>query len=168
MAAPTSRPSPTPTDPAAGRDATKEEHARPGGPAFWVGLVVGGAVMGYAVWGILEDRADTNPAALARWVIGADLLHDLLLAPIVTVVALALGRVLPDRARAPVTAAMALSGLVVLFSWPLLRGYGRHPLNGSALPRSYGPDVALVVGLVWLIALVAVAGRLVRDRGSEP
>jgi len=134
-----------------------------GGAVFWVGLVVGGAVMAYAVWGMVDQYDAANPPALARWLIGGALLHDLLLAPIVTVVGLVLARLLPRRARGTVLAATALSVLVIVFSIPMVRGFGARPGNPSALPLDYGRNVALVVGAVWVVAAVVVALRWRRE-----
>ena len=134
----------------------------PGGRWFWLGLVVGWAVMAYAVWGIFIDHDATNPTGLARWVLGGALAHDLLLAPAVLLLGAVLARWLPGSVRGPITGALALSGIVVLFAFPLVRGYGRHELNPSTLPLDYGTNVAVVVGLIWIAALAIIVVRSAR------
>ena len=66
--------------------------------------------------------------------------------------------------------AAAFSAIVVLFSWPVLRGYGRHPGNSSTLPRNYTAGVAWVIGGVWVVTLVLIGFRALRrgrmDRGE--
>ena len=136
------------------------------GPAFLVGCVVGGALMTYGVWGVLHELGPGNPFKLATWVVGLDLVHDLLLAPALVVLGLALGRVLPPRWRGPVRAAAATTGLVLLFSVPLLTGWGRHPDNSSTLPLDYGRSVVVVTVVIWLTALAVVAMRARRARSS--
>src|SRR4051812_11876992 len=101
-------------------DATAEaraDHER--GAGFWVGLVVGGILMAYGVRGVLMDLGPGNPRKLATWVVGLDLVHDLLVAPVLVVVGLAISRALPRAASGPVRAATALSAIVVVFSIPL-------------------------------------------------
>lgn len=144
-----------------------DEQPRSYGATFWVGLVVGWSVIGFAVVGImnsvwLRDR----PAKVATWVIGGLVVHDALLAPVVTIAALLLGRLLPRWLRGPISAALVLSGLVLVFSYPLLRGFGRRDANPSILPLDYGRNVAIVLALVWLTALAFVGVRLVRRSRS--
>jgi hypothetical protein len=139
------------------------------GPLFWTGLVVGWSVIGFAIVGIsnsvwLKDR----PAKLAVWVLGGLVVHDAIVASTVTAVGLVLTRLLPRSARGPITGAVALSGLVVPFSYPLWRGFGRRQSNTSILPLDYGRNVAIVVALIWLTTTTIVVGRLVRgDRARS-
>jgi hypothetical protein len=133
------------------------------GPLFWTGLLVGWSVMGFAVVGIsnsvwLKDR----PVELAVWVLGGLVVHDALLASSVTIIGLLLARLLPRWLRGPVAGAVALSGLVLLFSYPLLRGFGRRESNRSILPLDYDRNVAIVLALIWLAAAAVVVARLVR------
>jgi hypothetical protein len=136
---------------------------RPSRIGFWIGLVIGGAVIVYGVRGALDGLGPGNPTRLAIWVIGLDLAHDLILAPAVVIVGLLLGRLLPDRLRGPVRTAAALSGLVVLFSWPLIRAFGRRPGNSSTLPLDYAHSVLIVLAAIWLIAAAVVAVRARRS-----
>ncbi len=138
--------------------------AGPRGWWFWSGLVLGWGVMAYAVRGALMDSGGTNPSQLVRWVIGGALLHDLLVAPIVTGIAVLLAWRAPAWWGRPVAAAAAVTAIVVLFSWPVLRGYGRHPGNSSTLPRNYGAGLAWVLGAVWLVTAAVVVVRAVRRR----
>ena len=143
----------------------------PGGWLFWIGLTLGWGVMAYAVRGALMDSGGTNPSQLVRWVIGGALVHDLLIAPIVTGVALLLAWRAPRWWGRPVAAASAFTAILVLFSWPVLRGYGRHPGNSSTLPRNYTAGLAVVLGAVWVATLAVVGFRAVRRRqagGEEP
>lgn len=140
-----------------------DEPPRSYGATFWVGLVVGWSVIAFAFVGIansvwLRDR----PAKVATWVIGGLVVHDALLAPVVTVVALLLGRLLPRWLRGPISAALVLSGLVLVFSYPLLRAFGRRAANPSILPLDYGRNVVVVLAIVWVAALAVVGVRLVR------
>jgi len=144
--------------------------AHPRGPSrvgFWIGLTIGGAVMAYGVRGALDGLGTGNPTKLAVWVVGLDLAHDLVLAPIVVIVGLLLGRLLPVRLRGPVRTAAAMSGLVVLFSWPLIRAFGRRPGNSSTLPLNYAHSVAIVLAAIWLTAAIVVGIRWRRSSVAD-
>lgn len=136
----------------------------PGGWFFWIGLTVGWGVIAYAVRGALMDSGGTNPSQLVRWVVGGALVHDLVLAPIVTGIALLLAWRAPAWWGRPIGAASALTAIVVLFSWPVLRGYGRHPGNSSTLPRDYAVGLGWILGVVWVVTLAVIGFRAVRRR----
>ena len=134
------------------------------GATFWVGLVIGGSIMAYAVWGAVQAFSVDEQVGLARWLAGSAVLHDAVLAPIVTVGGLLLAWILPRPARGPILGAAAMSGIVVLFSWPALRGYGRRAANPSLLPHDYGRNVAVVLGAIWAVAVALVVVRVVREK----
>lgn len=136
----------------------------PGGWWFWVGLVVGWATMAFGLRGVLDDHDATNPAGLARWVLGGAVAHDAVVAPLVLLVGTWLGRWLPASVRGPVRGALVLTAIVVVYSYPLLRGFGRRELNASTLPGDYPTSVAMVVGLIWSASAALVALRALRRR----
>ena len=51
---------------------------------------------------------------------------------------------------------------MLVFSYPLLRGYGRHPLNSSTLPLDYTTNVIIVIAAIWIIAIVVIVVRTLR------
>ena len=129
---------------------------RPAGPRFWISATVGWAAIGWGVFGIFSNRLDTRPANLAKFVVGGALLHDLLVAPIVILAGVLVARAVPARARGPVQAALVVSGIVALFSWPLVRAYGLAANNPTSLPHNYGLNLLIVLGVVWAVAAAAV------------
>jgi len=134
------------------------------GLAFWSGLVVGAAVMTYGVVGLLGASAATQPDDLARFFIGAGVVHDAVLAPVVVVVGWLLARALPPWVRPPVWFALAATGVLVAFSWPLVRGWGRRDANPSLLPFDYGRNLVVAVAVIWGVALADVVRRTVQQR----
>jgi hypothetical protein len=134
----------------------------PAGPLFWVSAAAGWAVIAVGLRGIFTNSLDTRPANLARFVVAGALLHDLLVAPVVIVLAVALARNVPRRARAAVQAALAVSGIVTLFSYPLVRAYGLATHNPTSLPHNYAANLLVVLGVVWAVA-AAVAVRQIRS-----
>jgi hypothetical protein len=144
--------------------APHDERRQP--PARWFvpALVVGWALIGVGVWSALQNTADANPGALLKLVVGFDLLHDLVFAPLLVGAAWLIARLLPEPARGPCRVAGALTVLIVLFSRPLVAGYGRRPTNSSALPHDYGHTVLLLLVAVWTLTLVFIAVRALRRR----
>ncbi len=134
----------------------------PSGKAFWACLAAGWAVMAFGLRGVLQNSTATHPANLSAWFFGSGLLHDLLLAPAVFLIAVVLGRLVPARARAIVQAGLIVSAVVILVAIPLILGPGK-PGNPSALPRNYPVGLSIVVGTVWAAtALLFLVGRIRR------
>ncbi len=135
--------------------------------AFWGGMVLGWAIMGFGLAGLLGDAEDTHPGDLVRWFVGGALAHDALLAPLVCAGGWLLARSVPRAVRAPVAGGLVVSAAVVLYAWPFVRGYGLRPDNPSALPLDYATGVAVVLAAVWL-ACGALAVRCWRRGRSSP
>lgn len=129
---------------------------RPAGPRFWITAAVGWAVIGWGVFGIFSNSLDTRPGNLAKFVVGGALLHDLLIAPVLILAGVLVARAVPARARGPVQAALVVSGIVALFAWPLVRGYGLAANNPTSLPHNYGLNLLVVLGVVWAVAAAAI------------
>jgi hypothetical protein len=140
---------------------TDDAH-HPAGPLFWISAAAGWAVIAWGLRGIFVHSLDTRPANLAKFVVGGALLHDLLVAPLVIGAGLLVARAVPGRARAVVQAALAVSGIVALFSYPLVRAYGLAANNPTSLPHNYTANLLVVLGLVWAGAAGLVLLRLRR------
>ena len=139
-------------------DTAHDEHRA--GPLFWISAVVGWAVIGWGLRGIFQHSLDTRPSNLAKFVVGGALLHDLLVAPLLIVVGLAITRAVPGRARAVVQGALAVTGIVALFSYPLVRAYGLAAHNPTSLPHNYTANLLIVLGVVLAVAAGLVIARL--------
>ncbi len=131
-----------------------------------VGVIVGLPLLVVGVVGAVADGDRTKPFELARWVVGADLAHDLVLAPVVVGVSWLVGRIVPPVARGPVRWAAATTGVLCLIAWPFVRGYGRNETVPSLLDRNYATGLAAYVAAIWFLALIWIAVR--RARHSAP
>jgi hypothetical protein len=140
-----------------------EPERRLGGPLFWMTAVAGWCVIAYGVRGLLQHHVDTRPADLAKFFVGGALLHDLVFAPLVLLAGVLLARTVRGRARSVVQAALVISCVVALFSYPLVRNYAKVLHNPSSLPHDYAANLAAVLGVVWGIAVIwSLAAVLVR------
>ncbi len=127
-----------------------------GGAWFWIGAVVGIAIMAFGVKGLLDAAPSTQPHQVGLSLLGLDLLHDAIVAPIVCFGGLLLTRFLPDRIRVPVRAGLFATAIVILVGWAALRGYGRAqvPDNPTVDPLHYGTAVLTVLAVVWVAVTI--------------
>ena len=133
------------------------------GPLFWISAAVGWVVIGWGLRGALQHRIDTRPAELARFFVGGAVIHDLIFAPVVLVAGVAVARLAPRRWRSYVQAALIISGLLVLFTYPEVRDYARVLHNPTSLPHNYTQNLLVVIAAVWVITALVAAGATFRD-----
>ncbi len=145
--------------------------AGPREPLSWPARALALGGWGVVVIGVLGVLARISHFAfsvpwreVAEWFIFSTLFHDLIVAPVVTVAALGVGRLRPRLARAPVAVGLIVSGSLVAVSYPRLRGYGESAANPSILPGNAARDLAVVLAVVWAAVIASVVYRLVKDR----
>ena len=136
----------------------------PTGATFWIGAVTGIGIMAFGLRGLFMNAGATRPTEFAKWFIGGDLLHDLVIAPLVVLVGVLVARLLPRPWRWPVQAGLVATAIVLAVGWAPLRGYGRAnaPGNATVQPLDYSTAVATVVGVVWAIVAIWLAAMAVR------
>jgi hypothetical protein len=140
-----------------------EEHGR----LFWASLVIGWTAIGFGVVSVLDHAGTTHPLAFTAYLLGALAAHDFVLIPVVLGFGIVVGRRIPARVRGPFLAAMVVSGVLVLASYPELGGFGRLAGNPSLLPRDYAAGLSLALTVVWAATAVLVAGRIRRRRHTR-
>jgi hypothetical protein len=136
-----------------------EPSVEPGGAGFWIGAVIGIGIMVFGAMGLLDASPATRPGQVIFGLVGLDLLHDALVAPLACAIGLVLTRLLPARMRAPIRAGLFASAVVILVGWAAWRGYGRDsvPDNPTVDPLDYGSAVLTVLAMVWGAVAVWVA-----------
>ena len=132
----------------------------PRGRFFWPLVVVGWGIMTGGVLGLLRNGGRTHPPELATWLVGSAVVHDALIAPAVLAVGLLVARLAPVRVRRFLQAGLAITGMLVLATFPFVGGFGKRPGNPSALPLDYGRGLLVVLCSVWLV-VAALATRAV-------
>ncbi len=135
-----------------------------------VGLACGIPLMAVGILNFAANFNATDFRSFLRYYIGGDIVHDLIVAPIVAVIGIVVIRRAPAIARAPLRAALFGSAVVVAVAWPALRGYGRlrTPDNASVQPLNYATAVATVVGVVWVISALWLSVIWLRERRRLP
>jgi len=132
-----------------------------------IGTVIGVPMLAFGIWGTFSDSSATHPFELARWVIASDLVHDLIAAPIIVTIAWFVGRFAPATIRNPLRWGLGASGVLFLYAWPFLRGYGRNPAVASLLNRNYATGLAVYLVIVWFVALVWASANVLRQRSAS-
>lgn len=146
-----------------------DEHD-PSGPLFWTAAAIGLALVAFGLVGLLRA---VDGEALRSWatLLAAGLVvHDAILAPLVTLVGLLLARLLPRWARPPLLAGLVVSAIVLVVAFPLVwPEHTRLANNRSLLPGDYDRALLLVLAAVWLVALslCATAWRARRRRAAR-
>jgi hypothetical protein len=128
------------------------------GIAFWSLGILGWAAIGYATWGVIVHPGATDPPNFAVWFLGAAVVHDLVVAPVVLVVGLALVRTV-RRGRAALQVAIICSATLCLFSLPVLLGLGGLRDNATLLPRNETLGLVAALAVVWATTAAVVLGR---------
>lgn len=129
---------------------------------FWIALPAGAALMAFGAIGLVGDSSVSASTDVAVWLVGADVAHDFVLAPVACLVGAAVARFLPRWCRAPVQAALLTTGVLLIVVYPALRGFGRDtvPDNPSVQPLDYTTSTLTVLAIVWAAAAVWAALRL--------
>jgi hypothetical protein len=127
---------------------------------FWLGAAAGLAFIAAGLRGLLHDRAATQPSDLMKWLLGAGIVHDAVIAPIVVLAAWITGRAIPARARTPIRLGLAATALLIVLTWPLVQGWGRRTANPSALPLDYGRNLISTLAVLWAVVIVFAVVRL--------
>src|SRR5947209_3825733 len=94
---------------------------------------LGLAVMGIGLAILLTDPYIRDPLAVGRWLVGAVLLHDGVLVPLVLAIGAGL-RVLP--LRGPLRGGLIIAGALTAVALPMILAPGT-PANPSVLPLDY-------------------------------
>ncbi len=138
---------------------TRPDHQDPPALLFWPAALLGAAVVAYGLlrWAPWDSRS-IDIGTYVRWTIGLAVVHDLVFAPLVGLVGYGIARLVPPTYKATVQGAAIVAGVVILFSIPFVRGWGRNA-NTSALPRNYAEGLTIILVLIGIVTV----GLLVRD-----
>ncbi|MFD5321350.1 hypothetical protein [Streptomyces sp. NPDC127098] len=131
--------------------------------ARWLLGAVGALSMAAGARMLLGQPA---PTGVVRWLAGAVVLHDVVLAPLVLAVGLLVRRLRGHGVRGVVRGGLMVAGCVTLAALPPLLRPGQ-PANPTVLPLDYGRNVLLLVTVTGVVTLVLAAlARSRRQRAS--
>jgi hypothetical protein len=133
------------------------------------GLAVGVPLMLVGIIGLLQHTDATPPSSYLRFLVGGNLLNDLVVAPIAALIGVLLIRRAPAITRGPLRAALFGTAVVVALAWPALRGYGRDraPDNTTVQPLNYATAVETVIVVVCIVSALWLAIALLHTRRTR-
>ncbi|MFD0822449.1 hypothetical protein ACFQ0D_29955 [Micromonospora zhanjiangensis] len=125
-------------------------------------VLLGAAVAGY---GLLLARPELP--AMAGWLVAGPVLHDLLVAPLVGFVGLALSRLPVRRWRGWLALALAATGTSLPLAVPLLWRPVPAPVNPGLHDRDYRLALLIWLAAIWAGALLGgLVTAVRRTRGG--
>jgi hypothetical protein len=139
------------------------DRARTHGPGFWFAVVVGSAAIGVGVWTAFTRAGAVHPVGFATYLLGAVVLHDLVLVPLTLAVGTLVLRRAPRTTRAVVAGAVAATALLTAFALPVVFRWGAQPDNPSMLPRNGALGLLVSLAVVWTVT----AALWFRRRGGR-
>lgn len=123
-----------------------------------VALVAAGA--GLVLIGVVVFASDVRPSqypAIAAWLIGALIVHDVLIAGTIVAVAVLSRRApVPHGAILVVQGALAVAGIAALVVAPEIVKKAVGTANPTILPLDYGLNLAVLIGVLAVAAAIGV------------
>jgi len=103
-------------------------------------------------------------AWVAVWLVAAVLIHQGLVSPIVIGVSSLLRRLIPDRGRRYLQAALIIAVPVTVIAIPMIYRQGSQPPSKALLLQNFTANLGLLLGIIAALCLVGYAMRVARDR----
>ncbi len=126
----------------------------------------GVALLGYGGYQLLHHSDVTHPVEVAVWLVIALAVHDGVIAWMVVAVGWLIARFVPDRARAYVQGGLICAALIALIALPLIYRRGKAAPGLTLLTQNYPAHLAVLLGMVTVVAGAAYAVRALRDRSK--
>ena len=123
----------------------------------------GGLVLTFGVFRLGTEIPVADLLALALWLGGALVLHDAVLSPGIVGVGGMLRRI-PSRARTYVQGALIAGGLLTVIAIPMIYRAGREPEAKAILEQDFRANLALLLAVVLVGALLAYLRRVAHER----
>jgi hypothetical protein len=122
----------------------------------------GGLLALYGLSRLVTETAGGHLLVLAGWLVGALVLHDAVLSPMIIALGALLRRV-PARARSYVQGALVAGGTVTVIAIPLILRAGRQPDVKAILDQDFPANLTVLLALIALTAVSSYLLRVVRE-----
>jgi hypothetical protein len=138
--------------------------------APWAGIsrrrvVIGAGGVLLALFGLarlLSETAGSHLLVLAVWLVGALVLHDAVLSPVIIAIGVVLRRV-PEKARSYVQGALVAGAVVTVVAIPLVYRAGTQPEAKAILDQDFRVNLTVLLALILLTAVVSYLLRAARE-----
>jgi hypothetical protein len=137
----------------------------------WWRLALGtvGSLVGlYGASQLLVHLPTHSLILVAVWLIAAVIIHDGLLSPVIVGVGSGFHRWVPDRGRRYLQAALIIGAMVTLIAIPMIYRQGTQPPSKAILLQNFGANLALLLGVIAGLTLIAYVVRVARDGSLQP
>jgi hypothetical protein len=130
-----------------------------------VGLgLTGTALVCYGIVRILQQPS-SHPVELAEWLLGALLLHDALLAPLVLLIGASVSRFVPAGPRPYVQGGLIAAGLVSVLGVVLISRQGKVSSPSLALlQQDYRANLAILLAVITALSAASYGLAVLRSR----
>lgn len=134
-----------------------------------IGLTISGVLLGvYGAGRLLTGIPTHSLLLLAAWMIGAIIIHDGIVSPLVISVGWLLHRYVPARGRRYLQAALIMGALVTIIAIPMIHLRDSQPEVKAILRQNFAGNLTLLLGIIGAGTLVAYAIRVARDQANRP
>jgi hypothetical protein len=125
--------------------------------------VVGVLVVLYGIVNLGVHIPLQTLAWVAVWLIAAVIIHHGLVSPVVIAVTSLLRRLIPDRGRRYLQAALITAVPVTVIAIPLIYRQGSQPPSKALLLQNFTANLGLLLGIIGAVCLVSYAIRVARN-----
>jgi hypothetical protein len=130
-----------------------------------IALAVAGLLLGcYGVFRLVTEVPHAKLIVLVFWLIGALVIHDGILSPLVVSISWVLARVVPPRGRRYVQFALIAGALVTVIALPMIHRQKVGPANKAILRQNFSVNLTIILAVIAVLTLAAYAVRIARDR----
>ena len=130
-------------------------------------IAIGSAGALLALFGgyrLLTQIPGDDLLVLGVWLLGALVIHDGLLSPLVAGLGGLIARLVPPRARGVLQGALVVAAAVTVIALPLIHREDTQPPVKAILQQDYAANLGRLLGLIAAGAVLLYAVRVARDR----
>jgi hypothetical protein len=131
-------------------------------------LAVAGVSLGtLGVGRLLTQIPSHSLVLLVAWLIGAIIVHDGIVSPLVLTIGWLLRRFVPDRSRGYLQAGLIMGALVTIIAIPMIHLRNSQPAVKAILRQNFAGNLTLLLGIIAAGTLVLYAIRVARDQSRS-
>jgi hypothetical protein len=128
-------------------------------------LAAAGLLLGcYGVFRLVTEVPHAKLIVLGFWLVGALVIHDGILSPLVVSISWVLARVVPPRGRRYLQFALIAGALVTVIALPMIHRQKIGPANKAILRQNFSVNLTIILAVIAVLTLGAYAVRVARDR----
>lgn len=125
---------------------------------------VGAIFLALGAYALLTGVDSSSYPNIVIWLAAGVIAHDVILVPALTILGIALTKLLPASVRPIVQGSLIVAGVLTLIAIPVIIGGGKNPSNPSLLPLDYSRNLIIILICVGLACGFLIALKLIRGR----